>query len=229
MQMHRSYVVIAALSFLTAGCAMIGGRAQRQHGQVQLEFQTVEVENAAIGSLGGVALFTPSSLAKLTVSNRASIMSTVVLTTEFGATGTVKGVSEWIYPTEFTATGMQGQGQYGKAEAPAGALVEPGNFETREVGVIMNVLAEADTSQTVISLTLTPEFVSDPRWEEYYVATQIADGPATNAAVKQPIFDTQSLATSVLVRDNEPFVLSACPKRGSNKTVVLLVCARIIK
>jgi len=73
----------------------------------------------------------------------AALCCTVVLCAE-GAE--IKFVQEYIYPTEFTVTPIYGRDRALPGGATTGgrsigAIVEPGGFETREVGVVMSVEA----------------------------------------------------------------------------------------
>ena len=47
------------------------------------------------------------------------------------------------------------------------ATVEPQNFETREVGVILQVVPEVSPEGQMINLMLNPQVVSEPTWKNY--------------------------------------------------------------
>jgi len=90
-------------------------------------------------------------------------------------------VTEYIYPTDFR--GDTGNGtDTGRRLADHRRVVEPSSFETREVGVILSVLPEVSPDSQMISLTMTPEVVSEPTWKNY--GTQFTDPNGKPAATQ---------------------------------------------
>ena len=80
----------------------------------------------------------------------------------------MKVVTEYIYPTEFEVTGLQSGGSGNNSTSTTtGAVVEPQNFEMREVGVILQVVPEVSAEGQMINLMLNPQVVSEPVWKNY--------------------------------------------------------------
>ncbi len=139
------------------------------------------------------------------------LLSAPKVTTQSGNEATIKVVTEYIYPTEFTVEPILGYsggggGNYGGTSQPVGAVVEPGGFETREVGVILTCLPEVSTEGQMISLTLAPEVVSEPTWRNYgssYQTYQVDQATVDPAAVQnqlpmeQPFFHVRSVQTQI--------------------------------
>jgi hypothetical protein len=231
MRPHIGLKAILTASLFTSGCAMFRNAQpppqQLRLRQVHLEFQVVEVDNSAIAPMSSQPLFTFPSITQLIKEKHAAIVHTIGLATSSGVQATVKGVLEFIYPTEFAPSGKDEQTINVNVSATTGAVLEPVNFGTRDVGLLLTVLPEVSGDPPIVNLTLTPEWVSDPTWQSYAQNGQIEDGASTNAVVKQPVFPTQSLSATVAVRPGVPTVLSACPRHGTEKTTVVLVCAWI--
>jgi hypothetical protein len=225
--MTKAYgrLLILVSSVLITGCGTIGSLANR-HRHVQIEFQLIEVENDAVAAISPKSQLTATSVLDLIRNGKARLAQTVAVMTLNGVQATVKGVREFIYPTDFFMHGAEGK-QTLTVTATTGAVVEPGNFEMREVGVILTVLPNI-RGAGAISLVMTPERIYEPEWQVYSLLDNADNANPTNATIKQPLFNTCSLSTEVLLKNNEPTLLSACPMVGSDKTIVMVVCGRIL-
>jgi general secretion pathway protein D len=97
------------------------------------------------------------------------LLSAPKVVTKSGQEAVMKVVTEYIYPTEFEVTGLQsgGGGYGGGSSTTTGAVVEPQNFEMREVGIILQVVPEVSAEGQMINLMLNPQVVSEPVWKNY--------------------------------------------------------------
>jgi len=131
----------------------------------------------------------------------SDLLSAPKVTTISGQSATIKVVTEYIYPTEYTLIEAQGSGGDNAGIAPP--AVEPGSFETREVGVILEVLAEVSPSGQMINLTLSPEVVTEPIWKDYgydyFLGNMGGAAVSTHLRMEQPFFHSRSLQTNLLV------------------------------
>ena len=146
------------------------------------------------------------------------LLSAPKVTTQSGAEATIKVVTEYIYPTEFTVepiVGYSGSNVSGSSQ-PIGAVVEPGGFETREVGVILTVLPEVSAEGQMITLTLAPEVVSEPTWRNYgstYQTFQVDQATADPTVVdntlpmEQPFFHTRSVSTTINIYNTSTVIM----------------------
>jgi general secretion pathway protein D len=128
----------------------------------------------------------------------ADLLSAPKVTTQSGQEATIKVVTEYIYPTEFTVTPITGAGLNGLATI-VGGVVEPGGFETREVGVILKVTPEVSTEGQMINLTMSPEVVTDPDWKDYGSTYTAPDGSQQVLTMLQPFFHTRAITTSISI------------------------------
>jgi general secretion pathway protein D len=141
----------------------------------------------------------------------ADLLSAPKVTTQSGLEATIKVVTEYIYPTEFTVEPIQGSSQNnfgGSTSIPVGATVEPGAFETREVGVLLTVLPEVSQEGQMIRLTLAPEVVGEPTWRNYGSTYQNFEiDPATQNStiinnqlpMEQPFFPVRAVQTTISI------------------------------
>ena len=141
------------------------------------------------------------------LSNRSNtdMLSAPKVTARTGTQATIKTVTEYVYPTEYEVTWPEDSdsntvilqdGSTGSMTLPA---VEPQEFQTREVGVILQVTPSVSADGTRISLDLTPTVVSDPSWKDYGYTYPIdyRSGEGFHLTMEQPFFPVRSLATSV--------------------------------
>ncbi len=141
----------------------------------------------------------------LAASGQANLLSAPKITTRSGEEATIKVVREFIYPTQFSVTEVTGQDAFGNTTI-IGGIVEPGGFEMREVGVVLEVLPEVSPEGTIINLRLRPEVVEDPVWHEY--GTVITGPTSTNIlSMPQPFFHSRSVETSISIYDQATVVM----------------------
>lgn len=99
------------------------------------------------------------------------LLSAPKVVTKSGQEAIMKVVTEYIYPTEFEVQEIDassGGGSTGSTTSiPVPFMVEPQNFEMREVGVILQVVPEVSAEGQMINLMLNPQVVSEPVWKNY--------------------------------------------------------------
>ena len=142
------------------------------------------------------------------------VLSCPRVTTKSGVNAFIKVVEEIIYPTEFQEQsagqivgGFNQQLQPGET-ANAAQLPSrppyPSTFETREVGVILNVTPIVGPDGQTVDLTLVPEVAELARWIDY--------GPAGLYPLLQPVFSSRNVTTSVTVWDGQTIVMGGLIK-----------------
>lgn len=147
--------------------------------------------------------------------SNTDLLSAPKVVTKAGQEAVIKVVSEYIYPTTFTVIGggvaAGGVGGAAVASAPG---VEPGGFQTREVGVILQVVPEVSAEGQMINLTMNPQVVSEPEWKDYGydIVTPLAVGSVppertTHIPMQQPIFKVRSISTSVSIYNGATVVM----------------------
>jgi len=137
------------------------------------------------------------------------LLSSPRVTTRSGVNAQIKVVEEIIYPTEYEqqSVGDLGTG-FGTIISPiTGAPLSPyayrppipGSFETREIGVILNVTPTVGPDGYTIDLTLVPEVAEFVRWIDY--------GPAGLYPILQPVFASRNVTTSIVLWDGQTVVM----------------------
>jgi len=146
--------------------------------------------------------------------SNTDLLSAPKVVTKAGQEAVIKVVTEYIYPTTFTVIGggtaAAGGGGAAVSSAPG---VEPGGFQTREVGVILQVVPEVSAEGQMINLTMNPQVVSEPEWKDYGYDVVTPDPSGISAPVithipmEQPLFKVRSISTSVSIYNGATVVM----------------------
>jgi len=130
-------------------------------------------------------------------SGYSDLLSAPRVTTISGNMALIQVVQEIRYPTEYETESLE------DVYVEAGAVVypfyvTPGTFETREVGIRLNVTPTVSSDGEVITLVLLPEVSDLVGWINY--GTDFI--PAW-----QPTFESRDVTTTVYINDGETLVL----------------------
>ena len=164
------------------------------------------------------------------------LLSAPKVVTKSGQEAIMKVVTEYIYPTEFEVQEVNSSGggnnNGGSTSVSVPFMVEPQNFEMREVGVILQVVPEVSAEGQMINLMLNPQVVSEPVWKNYgtkipymrpestmSLANMTADAIAalglggqqeteyTELPMEQPFFHVRSVQTQLSVYNGATVVM----------------------
>ncbi len=179
--------------------------------------RTGAVTDSGSGGTSGVDLLTPSFDAimafrsvltnpEVAVVLRAldqqlsqDVLSSPKITTISGQQAQFRVVEELIYPTDYDVTEPT-VNDAGTIITPA--VIEPTDFETREVGVLLNVTPTVGADGYTINLAIIPEVSELVRWQNYGYTYAGQDIP-----LNQPIFASRNLTTNVIIWDGQTVVL----------------------
>ncbi len=121
------------------------------------------------------------------------LLSAPRVTVQSGATAQIQVVRELVYPVEWME---QAPGEFVAAEF---RVPYPTAFETREVGVILNVTADVGADGYTIRLSMVPEVSELATWIDY--------GPPEIFPILKPIFQSRSVTTSIVLWDSQTVVM----------------------
>lgn len=141
----------------------------------------------------------------------ADTLSAPKVTTVSGQQAQIRSVQEFIYPTSWaqpTATSSGGGVNGGGAVAVTPSI--PSSFQTREVGILLNVTPEVGADGYTINLTLAPEVSQFLGFIDYGSPIGLSSGNnvvTTFNDIKEPLFASENLTTSVVIWDGQTVVL----------------------
>jgi hypothetical protein len=194
--------------------------------QLEIILEIVEFNKAEVDTLSKNGSLSVDALKKLWAQDKGALVYAPRIVTQSGQEATLKGVNEYIYPTnsaQFAAAGT------GDVMSNSFWHVESESFESREVGVILQVLPEISPEGKVINLTLTPKAVLDPEWVDWnYIYTNKL-GDVKTAIVSMPSFRTVDFSTSISIANGSTVLAGGGVQgRKSDKIVYCLLTAKII-
>ncbi len=140
------------------------------------------------------------------------LLSAPKVVTKSGQEATIKVVTIYRFPQDYdvtiqsTSSGSSG-GYYGNSGGSSGKIlpmVEPQNFETQEVGVILTVTPDL-SPEGLINLQLTPKIVSEPEWRDYGMKVPMDAVMGDTSIVTSSLDGVQNLATSKSADDIQWF------------------------
>ena len=184
---------------------------------------TLGVNQSQLGGILSVASVLTNPEVKmilhaLSQKGNADLLSAPRITTRSGINATIQVVREIIYPTEFEVTQPTIQSEGSLVTPPT---VTPGSFETREVGVILNVTPTVGPDGYTIDLTLVPEVAELVDWIQYGSEVSISSplqNPLTGLLIgsrdntfryniPQPVFSSRNATTSIVIWDGQTVVM----------------------
>ncbi|MBM3889590.1 MAG: type II and III secretion system protein [Verrucomicrobia bacterium] len=127
---------------------------------------------------------------------QARLERLMVVRTISGQQAKGESVHELIYPTEYVPT-RAAKTNVAAATMPAEGVLAPGGFQTRNLGDTLNFTPQIGPDSRTIMVTLIPE-------SSFFVGYK---GAGSQKWTHQPMFRSQRLTTSVVVKDGEPFLL----------------------
>lgn len=175
-------------------------------------FGSAATPQGQVATLSGILTDPQFSLVINALSQKTStdLLSAPKITVISGRAAEIRVAQEFIYPTAFTApTAQTAAGSAGSASVGVTPSI-PSSFSTREVGVLLNVLPTVGADGYTINLALIPEVTEFLGFIEYGGNEALSAGNTiVNVfnSIKQPLFSTRALATSVVIFDGQTVVL----------------------
>ncbi len=138
--------------------------------------------------------------------SRNNLLSAPKVTTINGQEAVIKIVREYIYPTSYATTAAEYNAAGVKVKESTST---PGNFKTRDVGIILKVVPVVGKDKNTINLTLTPEVSELGEWKNY---------GTTTVPYEMPFFDSRRCTTSIVVDNGDTIVMGGLIKESYTKT-----------
>jgi hypothetical protein len=194
--------------------------------EIDVEMQFVEFALSDIEVLARKGLIDCDSLVQLRRAGKGKLLCAPKVVTQSGCEATVKGVTEYIYPTEFSCF-CNGDSNSSSAVIGALPVAEPGCFENREVGPVLHVLPEVSSDGAYISLTLDSQVAGDPIWRNYGPQNVTTSGVQPTLNMSMPFFFTQTLRSSVSLFNGATVLAGGgIPGREKDRVIYMFVSAQ---
>ena len=196
--------------------------------QIAVQFVAFDLTNINQLVTSGPGIST-ASLTALWTNGHGELLAAPTVVTKAGQEAIVKGVTEVIYPTIFSCldAGSTNLPHVNTTSTPN--VVEPGGFQTRETGAILQLVPELSPDGQMISLTLSPQLVEDPVWEDYGPTVRDTQGKDFHLPMKQPFFQVYLTSTSMSVYPGHRILAGGgMPSRDRKRAVYLFVTATLV-
>jgi general secretion pathway protein D len=193
-------------------------------GKESVDAQVLKLSTAINGEVLSMMLHA------LSQQSSTDLLSAPKVVTKSGQEAVMKVVEEYIYPTEFTVQTLQSQNNNGSSTA-TGASVEPGGFEMREVGVILQVIPEVSAEGQMINLIMNPQVVGLSSWKDYGYdmpnpnPNASAENELIHLTMEQPVFKVRSISTSISIYNGATVVMGGMiteVRRANNDKIPFL-------
>ena len=160
------------------------------------------------------------------------LLSAPKVVTKSGQEATIKVVTIYRYPQDYDVTIQSTSssstssitGSTGGSDGKILPMVEPQNFETQEVGVILTCTPDVSAEGQMINLQLTPKVIGEPTWRDYGMKvpmSSVMSSTAQMAAIasgnedmqwftvpmEQPFFKERSIDTHVSIYNGATIVM----------------------
>ena len=173
---------------------------------------------------------------RLMAQDGAKLLESPRLVTRPGEETVLKGLTEYIYPTDYYvnhAVSSQTDGSntvYGVDSA--GAAAEPQSFTMRETGTIVQITPSLTADGNFIDIELYTYLVGEPEWKDYGAKAKWKGAATYDLAMEQPFFPVRaSTDTKVSMRPGATYVFGGGADRrkgDEDKFVFIFVTPRLI-
>jgi hypothetical protein len=218
MKCSRSMVLVILLLFAVVASAEDGFR------QISIRADFLSVPVTVLDKLNRHTpdeIPSAKAILELKRAGKATSLGAPMLLTPSGQQSTLKSVTEVIYPTGLSLTQRSTTNVAG--DVLATSLVAPDGFETREIGVSLEVLPEVSTDGDVINLTFDAEIVDPPTWKEYPAELRDSKGKAISMTMEMPFFHIQSFTTSAKIKNGATVIVGGGMKNPQGDAVTFLL------
>lgn len=174
---------------------------------VSWQLDTAGLRTSVVGDMTNV-------LSTLAHSGHVDFLCSPRIRTQSGSNATIKVVTEIRYPTDVDIRRIS---VTNGETIVRGVAVVPGHFETRDVGITLNVTPVLNTKQNMIDLDLMAEIVDKPVWKEYTATYEGADGTKQSIALSQPFFHARRITPKLSLYNNETLVMGGLIASGTKQ------------
>jgi general secretion pathway protein D len=148
------------------------------------------------------------------------LLSAPKVTTQSGVDATIKVVTEYLYPVNYTVEfpDVNAGALTTSSFASTVAAIQPTEFEKREVGIILQVKPEVSAEGgQLINLTMSPEVVTDPTWKDYGFDYESGNG-LLHAPMLMPFFHSRSITTTISIYNGATVVMGGMITEARTET-----------
>ncbi len=172
----------------------------RARQRMEITLRLIQYDPALVEELSRKDDLTADQLLRQWREGRGELVKLLKTTCRHGQEVSVKDVEEIIYPTSFKVV----PGQVGTESF----AVEPSDFETREVGTILQIVAESSPLEAnTVSLSISMKVVYSPEWQSFGSIRNEAGKETELLPIRKPFFRQCESFISTQVADGSTILL----------------------
>jgi type II secretory pathway component GspD/PulD (secretin) len=206
---------------------------------VEFDLRYVEAGQKALSEVGYFGTNRVNAavlLERLMARDDARLLEAPRVITRPGEEVVLKGVVEYIYPTDYDvdrdfSPRADGTNTVYVSDL-AGAAVEPQCFTMREVGTFVQVTPTLTADGKVIDIELDAQLVGEPEWKDYGAKAKWKGAATYDLTMEQPFFPVRASAdTKIGVRPGSTCVFGGGADRrkgDEDKFVLIFVTPRLV-
>ena len=206
---------------------------------IELDIRYISADRKALSDVG---YFGTNRVNAAVLQNRlmahggARLLESPRLVTRPGEETVLKGLTEYIYPTDYDVLLAEWNQTVGTntiyGNYSTGAAVEPQSFTMREVGTIVQITPTLTDDGNLIDVELYTYLVGEPEWKDYGAKAKWKGAATYDLAMEQPFFPVRaSTDTKVSMRPGATYVFGCGADRrkgDEDKFVFIFVTPRLI-
>jgi hypothetical protein len=231
LSLALAFVARAQESAKKAAEAKPDPAASAPSGNVEIDvsfvtFDLKEIEEIARKS--PTAAPTQDQILKAWAAGKGRLLGTSKVITISGQQTKNEGIVEKIYPTEYEPPRMPGDKHVPTNKDDWVSQPTPGGFQTRNIGLTVNLTPQVSDDGKTIQLTMIPEFTELPRWSNIEAGED--EGKKTSKMwVAQPDFYVRRVTTSIDIPMDGTVVSGGMPDSTGKLITYVFVTAHAIQ
>jgi hypothetical protein len=167
----------------------------------------------------------------------AKLLESPRLVTRPGEEMVLKGLTEYIYPTDYDVLLAEWNQTVGTntvyGNYSTGAAVEPQSFTMREVGTFVQITPILTDDGNFIDIDLNTQLVGEPEWKDYGAKAKWKGAATYDLPMEQPFFPVRACTdTKVSIRPGATYVFGGGADRrkgDEDRFVLVFVTPRLVE
>ncbi|MBR4616918.1 MAG: hypothetical protein IKO55_15010, partial [Kiritimatiellae bacterium] len=207
---------------------------------IELDIRYISADRKALSDVGyfGTNRVNAAVLQdRLMAHGGARLLELPRLVTRPGEETVLKGLTEYIYPTDYDVLLAEWNQTVGTntvyGNYSTGAAVEPQSFTMREVGTFVQITPTLTDDGNFIDIELNTQLVGEPEWKDYGAKAKWKGAATYDLPMEQPFFPVRASAdTKVGIRPGATSVFcgGADRRKGDeDKFVFIFVTPRFVE
>ena len=194
-----------------------------QQVQITARFIVCNSTNIPRGGLGGIDA---DEVLGLCSNGLGRLLAAPTIIMKNGETSFIKGVTQIIYPNQYAGNADCNTNESGQVDLKG---IRTMSFATRDVGVMMEVVPEIDSSRKSMNLAYKLSLSEEPTWKDFGREIPRGDGESSYAPLEQPIFHANRFESESEIFDGGSVVVfGGVPSRDGNELIYCVITARLV-